>query len=179
MAGIGLLGWASLAATGLSAASSYSASKQQELNDRAAAEANAKRAMAQAKDAAAAGQLKSNEARRRAEIMTSRALAVAAASGAGTAGIETLMSGIAESGERAAQAENYQATESAKGLEDRAALGKNAAEAYASRARVDRTATLVGAAAQSGSLASKYGGEPPSGSSRAALQDASRQYQYD
>lgn len=156
MAALGVLGWASLIATAGSAAVSYQQSKTQDKNDRIAAEANAKRANAAAKEAEAAGQHQANEARRKADIMASRALAVAAASGAGTSGIESLMAGIAESGEQAAGVAKYQATESAKGYTDKAAMGINAAERYAAKSRVDRSAMVLGSAVQGASIYDKY-----------------------
>lgn len=146
-----------VAGTAVSAASSYAASKQADINERAAALANARRAEAAAKEAEASGQLKASEARRQADIMASRALAVAAASGAGTAGIETLFSGLAEEGERAAGAARYESVESAKGMRDSAELTKYNAEAAANARKAERTATVIGAVAQSGSLYKKYG----------------------
>lgn len=146
-----------VAGTAVTAASSYAASKQQDINDKAAALANARRAEAAAKEAEASGQLKASEARRRADVMASRALAVAAASGAGTSGIETLFSGLAEEGERAAGAAKYESVETAKGMQDRAALTKYNAEAASNARKSERTATVVGSVAQSGSLYSKYG----------------------
>ena len=147
-----------VAGTAVSAASSYSASKQQDINDNASALANARRAEAAAKEAEASGQLQASEARRRAEIMASRALAVAAASGAGTSGIETLFSGLAAEGERAAGAAKYEAVETSKGLQDRATMAKYNAEASANVRKADRNATVIGSIAQGGSLYQKYGG---------------------
>jgi hypothetical protein len=149
-----------VAGTAVSAASSYSASKQQEINEKAAAEANARRAAAAAKEAEAAGQLKASEARRKAEIMASRALAVAAASGAGTSGIETLFAGLAEEGEREAGTAKYEAIETSKGLQDRAAIAKYNAEASGNARKVERSANLMGSMAQGASIYSKYGSSP-------------------
>lgn len=148
-----------VAGTAVSAASSYAASKQQDINEKAAALANARRAEAAAKEAEAAGQLKANEARRKAEVMASRALAVAAASGAGTSGIETLFSGLAEEGEREAGVAKYESVETAKGMQDRAALTKYNADAAASARKSERTANVIGAVAQGSSIYSKYGGK--------------------
>lgn len=159
MAAIPAMAWLSLAGTAVSAASSYSASKQQQINEEAAAVANARRSEAAAKEAEAAGQLKANEARRRADIMASRALAVAAASGAGTAGIESLMSGFAEEGERAAGYATYESVESAKGARDRSAIEDFGVRARGNVRKVDRAGTVLGTVGQGASIYSKYGGD--------------------
>lgn len=159
MAAIPAAAWIALGSTAVTAASQYSTSKQQQLNEEAAAIANARRSEAAAKEAEAAGQLKSNEARRRADIMASRALAVAAASGAGTAGIESLMSGFAEEGERAAGYSTYESVESAKGARDRSAIEDFGVRARANVRKVDRAGTVIGAVGQGASIYSKYGGD--------------------
>lgn len=161
MAAIPAAAWFAIGSTALTAGAQYAASKQQQANEKAAAIATARRAEAAAKEAEAAGQMKANEARRRADIMASRALAVAAASGAGTSGIETLMTGFAEAGERAAGEARYEAVESAKGLRDRAQLGMYQAESAGRAAKVERTATALGALAQGASIYSKYGSDKP------------------
>lgn len=158
MAAIPAAAWVALASTAVTAGAQYSASKQQQINEQAAAVANARRAEAAAKEAEAAGQLKANEARKRADIMASRALAVAAASGAGTSGIESLMAGFAEEGERAAGYSKYESVESAKGLRDRSAIEDFGVRARNQVRKVDRAATVVGAVGQGASIYSKYGG---------------------
>lgn len=178
MAAIPAAAWLVMGTTALTAGTQYAASKQSEINEQAAAVATARRAEAAAKEAEAAGQLKSNEARRRADIMASRALAVAAASGAGTSGIETLMTGFAEAGERAAGEARYESVEAGKGLRDRAQLGLYQAEGAGRAAKVERSATALGAVAQGASIYSKYGGGDAD-PYRTRLQEASRQYAYD
>lgn len=161
MAAIPAAAWIAMASTAATAASQYASSKQQDINTQAAAVANARRAEAAAKEAEAAGQLKAKEARDRANIMASRALAVAAASGAGTAGIESLMSGITEEGERSAGYARYESVESAKGLQDRANIGLYEARGASAARKVDRAGTVLGAVGQGYSLYRKYGGGGP------------------
>lgn len=163
MAAIPAAAWVALASTAVTAGTQYASSKQQDINERAAAVATARRAEAAAKESEAAGQLKANEARKRADIMASRALAVAAASGAGTAGIENLMSGFAEEGERSAGYAEYESVESAKGLRDRSAIDDFGVRARAQVRKVDRAATVVGAAGRGYSIYSKYGAGGPEG----------------
>lgn len=100
----------------------------------------------------AAGQHAAEAARRKSDLMLSRALAVGAASGAGTAGLDSILRGIAQEGETAAGYSTYESTEKAKGMRYRGEVG--VAEAKA-RGR----ATLMSAYASAGiSLAGKYGG---------------------
>ena len=91
-------------------------------NARIAAEANKVQTDYAAGQADAAGQHQAAANRRKAELMLSRAQAVAAASGGGPLD-ESLMSGILSEGETAAGYSLYESSERAKGLRSRGQVG--------------------------------------------------------
>lgn len=160
----------SVAATAASAAISAEQSKQQQRAQEMAADANAKRAMIAAGQAEASGQRKANEARRKADILASRALAVAAASGAGTAGIDSMLAGFAEAGEEEAGYQKYSSTEASKGMIDAANIGKVFQENRSNAMRAERSATAIESVGQAASMYSKYkgSGAPSTGSTPSA-----------
>lgn len=82
-----------------------------------------------------------NARRRKADLMISRGLAVAAASGAGTSGLEGILSGIAEEGERSAGAAMYSGIERAKGLRYQGAVG-------VAEAKTQAKSTILGGVAK-------------------------------
>ncbi len=97
-------------------------------NARIAAEANKVQTDYAAGQADAAGQHQAAANRRKAELMLSRAQAVAAASGGGPLD-ESLMSGILSEGETAAGYSLYESSERAKGLRYRGQVGAYEANA--------------------------------------------------
>ena len=97
-------------------------------NARIAAEANKVQTDYAAGQADAAGQHEAEAKRHKAELMLSRAQAVAAASGGGPLD-ESLMSGILGEGETAAGYSIYESTEKAKGLRYRGQVGMYEANA--------------------------------------------------
>jgi hypothetical protein len=117
----------------------------------------------QAQQEEAVGQIKAQEARRKAEILMSRALAVSAASGAGTEGINSLMAGLVEEGEREAGYAKYSAGERAAGLRYRGAIARYEGKATAAEYRSAAAGTLLGSFAQAAdTLASRFApSEPP------------------
>lgn len=119
-------------------------SSQQASAQEAVAKANQRQLNAQAKQEEAASQREATQRRRQSDLMMSRAIAVAAASGAGTSGIEGILEGIAGEGEQAAQYALYEGTERAKGLRYRGAVGR-------SEAKASSRATLLGGFSQAGS----------------------------
>jgi hypothetical protein len=103
----------------------------------------------------AAGQHKAEQDRRKAELMLSRAMAVGAASGAGTSGMEGILAGIAGEGEKQAQATMYESTERAKGLRYQGAVG-------VAEAKQKAKATLLGAFGSAAmSIAGRYAPSAP------------------
>lgn len=117
------------------------------LGSAAAAKASAKAEKQQldyaAGQATAAGQHEAELRRRKTALMLSRGLAVNAASGGGTSGIEGILAGLTEEGERGAQGALYEATEQAKGLRYKGEAGVAAAKARAN-------ATILGGIGQAG-----------------------------
>lgn len=97
-------------------------------NTRIAAEASKVQTDYAAGQADAAGQHEAEAKRRKAELMLSRAQAVAAASGGGPLD-ESLMSGILGEGETAAGYSLYESSERAKGLRYRGQVGAYEANA--------------------------------------------------
>lgn len=102
----------------------------------------------------AAAQRRAVAARDKSAIMMSRALAVGAASGAGTSGIEGLMMDLAGRGEEAAGAEIYEGKEKANSL-------RYAGKVGVSQARSGAFATMLGAAGQAAtSIAGRFAPSP-------------------
>jgi hypothetical protein len=97
---------------------------------RSAAAANKNQADYKAGQEAAAGQYKAEASRKRADLMLSRAHAVAAASGGGALD-QTLATGILDQGERAAGFDMYGSTEAAKGTMYAGDVGVSSANARA------------------------------------------------
>lgn len=87
----------------------------------------------------AASQRRALLARDKANLMISRAMAVGAASGAGTSGIEGILTDIAGRGEEAAQGDLYQGKEKANSLRYQGKVG-------VSQAKSQAMGTLIGAA---------------------------------
>ena len=77
----------------------------------------------------AAGQHAAEAARRKSALMLSRAIAIGAASGAGTAGLDSILRGIAQEGETQAGYIGYESTEKAKGMRYRGQVGASEAKA--------------------------------------------------
>lgn len=136
----------------------HQASRAQAAQMEAAARANQAQLDYQAKQELASSAKQASAQRRKAELMMSRALAVASASGAGTSGIEGLLAGIAGEGEQAAQFEMYEGAERAKGLQYRGRVGVSQARREARTTRSQAGATLLGSLYSSGtSLWDRFG----------------------
>lgn len=105
--------------------------------------------------ARAASQRAAIEERRKADLVSSRALAVAAASGGGTGGnVENILGDIAAEGEYRTLTSLFEGEQQAQGLET--AAGRRWEGKAAKRAsRVQAVSTLLGSA---GSMYGKYGG---------------------
>jgi hypothetical protein len=100
----------------------------------------------------AAGQHAAEQARRKSDLMISRALAVGAASGAGTTGLDSILRGIAQEGETQAGYTTYESTEKAKGMRYRGQVG-------VAEAKARGKSTMMQAVASSAmTLAGAYGG---------------------
>ena len=125
----------------------FAASQQQAASQEAAAKATQQQLNYQAGQEAASSQREALARRKQANLMMSRAMAVGAASGAGTSGLEGLMSGIAEEGEEQAQYALYGGTEAAKGLRYRGQVGVAEAKQSASATRRAATSTLLSSGA--------------------------------
>lgn len=120
----------------------------------AAAKATKQQLDYQAGQTEAAGQREAEARRRKAALMVSRAVAVGAASGAGTSGIEGALAGIAEEGEKDAGGAIYESTEAAKGMRYKGAVG-------VAEAKAQGRATILSSVGQAGlSLAGKFGSTP-------------------
>ena len=135
-------------------------------NARIAAEANKAQTDYAAGQADAAGQHAALAQRRKAELMLSRAQAVAAASGGGPLD-ESLMAGILGEGEKAAQYATYESGERSAGLRYRGQVGAYEANARGrseiKSANRQADATVMGALGKAGmSLFSRFdpGGLP-------------------
>lgn len=142
----GAAGAAGTAMTALQVASaglSLAGAIQQARAGRSAAKAQQAQLNYQAGQETAAAIQEANARRRKADLMISRGLAVAAASGAGTSGLEGILSGIAEEGERSAGAAMYSGIERANGLKYQGAAGVSAANSQAN-------STILGALAKTG-----------------------------
>lgn len=111
----------------------------------------------------AASQRKSIEARRRARIAESRALALAAASGGGASDptISNLMAGIAGEGEMAAQTAVYEGEERARSAEYGATMARYEGKQAKQASRIGAATTILGSAAKLGKgLMEKYAPSP-------------------
>lgn len=144
----------SVAPTVLSLASpvmSIMGAKQQADAQEMVAKANQQQLEARAKEETAVSQRQALAERRKTELMMSRAMAVAAASGAGTSGIEGILAGIAKEGEEQVQFRTYEGEEAAKGLRYRGQLG-------VAEARERARSTLMGGVTSAAtSLFGRYG----------------------
>ena len=101
----------------------------------------------------AAGQHEAELRRRKAAITISRGLAVTAASGGSTSGIEGVLAGIAGEGERSAQGALYESTEQAKGQRYKGDVGVASAKAKAN-------ATILGGIANAGMSLARFAPGP-------------------
>jgi hypothetical protein len=146
--------WVSYAATAVSIVSSVmgasaqnKAAEQNAKAGRDAALANQKQLDYQAGQELAAGQHEAAAKRHKADLMLSRARAVAAASGGGPLD-ETLMAGIVGQGELDAGYSTYSSTERAKGLQYRGQAGlveaTNRGNAEVANARNQGSASIMG-----------------------------------
>lgn len=139
-----------IAGAGMSALSSISAGRQQN----AAAKYEARQMEYNAKQQEAAGQQEAIKARREANLLASRALAVAGASGAGTVdpNVLNIVSGIQGEGEYNAQMARYNTRSQAESMRAQAGArrleGKNAAKA----GWIDAGSTILSGAAVAGDM---------------------------
>lgn len=133
------------------AMSLYGAKKQADAGNAAAA-AEKQQLDTEAMSAEAQSQYDAEAKRRKAELMLSRALAVGAASGAGTTGLDSLLRDIGAEGETAAGYALYGGTEKAKGLRYRGDVGVYEAKA---KGKATIMSAVAGAAT---SLYGAYGG---------------------
>lgn len=138
-------------------------------NARRAALANKQQADYAAGQAEASSQHEAEVKRRKAELMLSRAQAIAAASGGGPLD-ETLMKGIIGEGETDAGYSLYEGTERAKGLRYKGDLGVYEANQQGrseiKSANRQASATMLGAFAKAGmSMASQFAPSAPPGGS--------------
>lgn len=116
----------------------------------AAAKANQKQLEYNAGQEQAVAQREAEARRHKADLMISRAIAVGAASGAGTSGIEGIVRGIAEEGEEAAGYAMYEGGEKAAGMRYQGAVG-------VANAKKSARATILGGIANTGmSLAGRF-----------------------
>lgn len=130
---------------------------------KSAASANQVQFDYQAGQEQAAAQHEAEARRRKADLMISRAIAVSAASGAGTSGIEGILKGIAAEGETSAQYALYEGNERAAGLRYQGAVG------VANAKRSARSTILGGLASAGMSIASRFApGPAPGFSTRSA-----------
>ncbi len=150
-------------------------------NAAAAAAANKKQLEYQAGQEEAAGQHQAAAARRKADLMMSRARAVAAASGAGPID-ESLMSGIIEAGETEAGFASYGSRERAAGLRYRGDVGAYEANAKGRQgieeANALADATIMGSLSKGAfGLMSLAPGKPPGAAAGTDLSNYDR-YQW-
>jgi hypothetical protein len=144
-----------LAGAGVSALSSIQGGRQA----KAAAKYEARQMEFNAGQQVAAGQQESIKAQREADILSSRALAIAGASGAGTVdpNVLRIVSGIKGEGEYNAQMASYNARSSSEGMKAQAGArrleGKNALKA----GWINAGATVLSGAASAGDM---YFGRP-------------------
>lgn len=96
--------------------------------------------------AEASSQHAAEAARRKSELMLSRGIAVGAASGAGTGGIERILQGITEEGEIAASGTLYEGAEKAKSLRYQGEVGVANAKAKANATMLSAVGGAVGTA---------------------------------
>jgi hypothetical protein len=136
----------------VSAAVQMAGAKQSADAANAAAKAEQEQLNAAALQEGAAGQHAAEAARRKSDLMISRALAVGAASGAGTTGLDSILRGIAQEGETQAGYSTYESTERAKGMRYKGDVG-------VADARARGKATMMQSVASSAmSLYGAYGG---------------------
>lgn len=138
-----LMPYAGTALSALGTGASYKASREQAAGQKAAAEATQLQLNQEAGQASAAGQREALARSKQAESIASRALAVAAASGAGTTGIEGLLAGIAQEGEQQAGYALYSSREQATGQRYQGSLGRMSAGLSARTTRREGNATLL------------------------------------
>jgi len=157
MAVMAILAVASTVLSLYGASQQAAAMRQQAKNQQMMAAANQQQLNYQAGQEEAAGQRQAIAERRKAQLIASRAMAVAAASGAGTTGIEGLLTGITKAGEESAQGALYESTERAKGLRYRGQIGGAEASNQAAVTKREASATMLGAyASAASSLAGRY-----------------------
>jgi len=155
---MGMLGGASGIASTLGTVLSLAGAVSSARGMKAAARAEQQQLNIKAGQEEAVSQKRAALARDKANLMMSRAMAVGAASGAGTSGIEGIMSGLAERGDEAAQGEIYEGSERANTLRYQGEVGVADAKQKAS-------ATLIGAFGNAalkgvGGIAGKYADGP-------------------
>lgn len=147
------------------------AAKQQAKAQYALAQYEANQLDQNARETQAAGQYASIEQRRQSELLQSRALAIAASSGAGTLDPTVLdvIGGIAKEGERAVQTETYNAESEAAGMRAQAvatryggAQALKAGKIAAKGAKIQAFSTALSGIADAGSMA-YFGMSTPKG----------------
>ena len=134
----GMLGSA-IGSTGIGTVLSLGGSVISAISGIKAAKAEQQQLNVKAGQEEAVSQKRAALARDKANLMMSRAMAVGAASGAGTSGIEGLMADLSGRGEEAAQGEIYQGSEKAGSLRYQGRVG-------VSQAKSQAMSTLIGAA---------------------------------
>lgn len=135
---------------------------------KASAKAESEQLKIKAGQEEAASQKRAALARDKANIMMSRALAVGAASGAGTSGIEGIMADIAGRGEENAQGEIYEGSELANSLRYKGEVGK-------AQAKQQAKATVIGAL---GGAATSIAGRFAPSAAPTAMPSAALDYGY-
>jgi hypothetical protein len=152
--GLGLGTIAPIAGTvlsGVSALGQYNSMQSQARSMQQAAKIEQQQLNIQANQEAAVSQREAIQRRRESELAASRAIAVAASSGAGTSGIEGILRGIAGRGEENAQYALYEGQERATTARYRGQVGVAQAGQRAAAMRSQATATLMGGFASMGS----------------------------
>jgi hypothetical protein len=141
-----------MAATLLSAGVSTVGMLKQGRDAKAMSKFQAQQLKANAMAETAAGQRRSLAARRQSELLQSRALAVAGASGAGTLDPDVLniISGLAAHGEEQFQAENFAASSQAGFMQVQAAGAEFEGRQAQTASRIRAGATMLSAAADTG-----------------------------
>lgn len=144
--------------SGISAIGQYNSMQAQAKSMQEAAKVEQMQLNQRANQEAAISQREAIMRRREAELAMSRAIAVAASSGAGTSGIEGILRGIAGRGEENAQYALYEGQERANTERYRGRVGVAQASQRADMLRRQAASTLMGSFAQLGSgLYSRFG----------------------
>lgn len=141
---------ASTVLSGLGAIGQYRAAQGQAAQVKAVAASQQKQAEYVANQELAASQREALAARRKGELMMSRAMAVASASGAGTTGIEGILAGIAKESEEDAQYALYSGQDRAATTRFRGQVGVAEARNESRVMRNNARSTLIGSLAGTG-----------------------------